>query len=53
MREARAYVACESGASAAEYALMLVVLAGCTAVMVHSLGRHISGAVHRVAAALH
>jgi Flp pilus assembly pilin Flp len=35
------YLMCDDGASAVEYALMLLVLGGCAAIVMHSLGRHL------------
>jgi hypothetical protein len=47
-----AYAAREDGASMAEYALTLIVLAGCTAVIFHSLGAKSAAVINKVAAAI-
>lgn len=46
------YARSERGASASEYALLLIILAGCTAVLLRHLGGNINGVFAKVARAL-
>ncbi|MGH7023731.1 MAG: Flp family type IVb pilin [Caulobacteraceae bacterium] len=47
-----AYWRSERGASASEYALMLMVLAGCGVILLHALGRHMNGVFNHLASAM-
>ncbi len=46
------YVRSECGAAASEYALLLIILAGCSAVLLRHLGGNINGVFAKVARAL-
>jgi Flp pilus assembly pilin Flp len=51
-RALAAFAADERGASVAEYALTLIVLAGCTAVIFHSLGSKSAAVMNHIASAM-
>ena len=51
-RRLAAYAKSERGASASEYALLLMIITGCLVVTLGRLGGHINAVVARVAGAL-
>ncbi|HEY7900945.1 MAG TPA: hypothetical protein VIC25_07135 [Caulobacteraceae bacterium] len=46
------YGRCESGASASEYALLLMILSGCGIVILHAMGHRMNGVFNRLAATM-